>query len=59
MLVSIYIYLQLFTHLWDFYLNISIYNYVEHYKSLQSIQDTNHPKCSIVYTNHPAYTYVH
>ena len=59
MLVSTYIYLHLFTYLWEFYLKISIYSYDNHYKSLQSIQDANHPKCSIVYTNHPVYTYVH
>ena len=32
-----------------------IYNYDNHYKSLLSIQITNHPMCSVVYTNHPIY----
>ena len=52
MLVSTYIFTPI-------YGVISIYNYDNHYNSLQSIQDANHPKCSIVYTNHPVYTYVH
>ena len=55
MLVSTYIYLHLFTYLWEFYLKISIYNYDIHHNPLHITQLTNHPMCSIVYTNHPTY----
>ena len=53
--MSTYIYLHLFTYLWEFYLKISIYNYDIHHNPLHITQLTNHPMCSIVYTNHPIY----
>ena len=59
MLVSTYIFTPIYISMGILSKKISIYNYDNHYESLQSIQDANHPKCSIVYTNHPVYTYVH
>ena len=39
-------------------LDITIYSVI-HHNPLHITQLANHPKCSIIYTNHPVYTYVH
>ena len=39
-------------------LDITIYSVI-HHNPLHITQLANQPKCSIIYTNHPVYTYVH
>ena len=55
--IKICTYLQLFTFM-GILLDITIYSVI-HYNPLHITQFANHPKCSIVYTNHPVYTYIH
>ena len=39
-------------------LDITFYSVI-HHNPLHITQLANHPKCSIIYTNYPVYTYVH